>query len=74
VQRVDATGDLSVEVTVNGRRYKASVDPRRTLADFIRDDLGLTGTHLGCEHPGLGRGAFTAEDGVVARLVASAGE
>jgi aerobic-type carbon monoxide dehydrogenase small subunit (CoxS/CutS family) len=44
------TGDLSVEVTVNGRRHEASVDPRRTLADFIRDDLGLTGTHLGCEH------------------------
>jgi carbon-monoxide dehydrogenase small subunit len=39
-----------VELRVNGREYKAEVDPRRTLADFLREDLNLTGTHLGCEH------------------------
>jgi aerobic-type carbon monoxide dehydrogenase small subunit (CoxS/CutS family) len=39
-----------ITVTVNGRRRTASVEVRRTLADFLRDDLGLTGTHLGCEH------------------------
>jgi carbon-monoxide dehydrogenase small subunit len=37
-------------LTVNGARYETEVEPRRTLADAIRDDCGLTGTHLGCEH------------------------
>jgi carbon-monoxide dehydrogenase small subunit len=37
-------------LTVNGDRYETEVEPRRTLADAIRDDCGLTGTHLGCEH------------------------
>jgi carbon-monoxide dehydrogenase small subunit len=39
-----------VAVTVNGREFRRSVPPRLTLADFLRDELGLTGTHLGCEH------------------------
>ncbi|WP_028921863.1 (2Fe-2S)-binding protein [Pseudonocardia acaciae] len=39
-----------VRATVNGRAVHAEVPVRRTLADFLRDDLGLTGTHLGCEH------------------------
>jgi carbon-monoxide dehydrogenase small subunit len=39
-----------VQVTVNGRRYSAAVDVRKTLADFLREDCALTGTHLGCEH------------------------
>ncbi len=37
-------------VTVNGRRYERQVEPRLLLADFIRHELGLTGTHVGCEH------------------------
>ncbi|GAB3003241.1 (2Fe-2S)-binding protein [Amycolatopsis acidiphila] len=41
---------MNVEFTVNGTRHEADVEPRRTLADALRDDLGLTGTHLGCEH------------------------
>jgi carbon-monoxide dehydrogenase small subunit len=41
---------FDVELTVNGTSRKGSVEPRRTLADFLREDLGLTGTHLGCEH------------------------
>ena len=40
----------NIAVTVNGRRYEATVPVRVTLADFIRHQLGLTGTHLGCEH------------------------
>src|SRR5205085_8442339 len=36
--------------TVNGRRYEHEVEVRLTLADFLRHSLGLTGTHLGCEH------------------------
>src|SRR5262249_5108490 len=39
-----------VELTVNGERRRGLVDARRTLADFLREDCGLTGTHLGCEH------------------------
>ncbi|HDD56110.1 MAG: (2Fe-2S)-binding protein [Chloroflexota bacterium] len=40
--------DLSL--TVNGVSYQREVDPRRLLSDFLRHDLGLTGTHVGCEH------------------------
>jgi len=39
-----------VRVTVNGRTYGRTVEVRATLADFLRDDLDLTGTHVGCEH------------------------
>ena len=39
-----------VTVTVNGKRYERLVEPRRLLSDFIREDIGLTGTHVGCEH------------------------
>ena len=41
---------FQITVTVNGREYRRAVEPRLTLADFLREDLGLTGTHLGCEH------------------------
>ena len=39
-----------IDVTVNGSARHASVEPRLTLADFLRERCGLTGTHLGCEH------------------------
>jgi carbon-monoxide dehydrogenase small subunit len=39
-----------VQLTVNGNHRSASVPARRTLSDFLRHDLGLTGTHVGCEH------------------------
>jgi carbon-monoxide dehydrogenase small subunit len=42
--------ERKVRVTVNGRAYERTVEVRKTLADFLRDDLELTGTHLGCEH------------------------
>jgi carbon-monoxide dehydrogenase small subunit len=42
--------EVSVAVRVNGQERRASVEPRRTLADFVREQCGLTGTHLGCEH------------------------
>lgn len=41
---------MDITVTVNGRQYAASVEPRLLLSDFLRDTLGLTGTHVGCEH------------------------
>jgi carbon-monoxide dehydrogenase small subunit len=40
----------SVNLTVNGKPHAVSIEPRRTLADVLRDDCCLTGTHLGCEH------------------------
>jgi carbon-monoxide dehydrogenase small subunit len=42
--------EMSLNVTVNGDPVSRTVEVRRTLADFLRDDLFLTGTHLGCEH------------------------
>ena len=42
--------EIEVEVTVNGATRRARVEPRLTLADFLRENCGLTGTHLGCEH------------------------
>ena len=41
---------MDVGVTVNGRKYRASIEPRLLLSDFLRDTIGLTGTHVGCEH------------------------
>jgi carbon-monoxide dehydrogenase small subunit len=45
---------VTVELTVNGRKLKKTTEARRTLADFLREDLNLTGTHLGCEHGACG--------------------
>jgi carbon-monoxide dehydrogenase small subunit len=42
--------EVEISMTVNGTLRTGRVEPRRTLADFLRDDLALTGTHLGCEH------------------------
>jgi carbon-monoxide dehydrogenase small subunit len=39
-----------ITVTVNGRSYRRVVEGRRLLSDFLREDCGLTGTHVGCEH------------------------
>ena len=39
----------AIEITVNEKRYERLVEPRTSLADFLRDELGLSGTHLGCE-------------------------
>lgn len=56
----------NIAVMVNGKSYDRTVDTRRTLGDFIRLDLGLTGTHFGCEHGACG--ACTVRvDGVAVR-------
>jgi carbon-monoxide dehydrogenase small subunit len=44
------TAAIAIALTVNGEAVAAEVKPRLNLADFLRDDLGLTGTHVGCEH------------------------
>jgi aerobic-type carbon monoxide dehydrogenase small subunit (CoxS/CutS family) len=43
-------GRRSIRVNINGQWREGTVEPRRLLSDFIREDLGLTGTHVGCEH------------------------
>ena len=40
---------FEINVTINGKRYKRRVEARRLLVDFLRDELGLTGTHIGCD-------------------------
>ena len=42
--------DLDITLTVNGENVSERVEARKTLVDFLRDDLGLTGSHVGCEH------------------------
>jgi carbon-monoxide dehydrogenase small subunit len=44
------TEKLNITLTINGRDYAISVEPRKTLVDAIREDCGQTGTHIGCEH------------------------
>ena len=44
------SGKSDIALDINGRRYDLTIEARRLLADVIRDDCGLTGTHLGCEH------------------------
>jgi carbon-monoxide dehydrogenase small subunit len=41
---------FDLALTVNGTRHEQAVEPRTLLSDFLRHDLGLTGTHVGCEH------------------------
>ena len=41
---------VAIRLTVNGERREGRCEPRKLLADFLREDLGLTGTHIGCEH------------------------
>jgi aerobic-type carbon monoxide dehydrogenase small subunit (CoxS/CutS family) len=42
--------EVAVRVTVNGRAHEGRCPPRKLLVDFLREDLALTGTHVGCEH------------------------
>jgi aerobic carbon-monoxide dehydrogenase small subunit len=44
------TEKFDITLTINGRDYDIRVEPRKTLVDAIREDCGLTGTHIGCEH------------------------
>ena len=53
-------------VTINGEEVRESVEPRTTLVDFLRDQLGLTGSHVGCEH-GVCGACSVRVDGTVVR-------
>jgi aerobic-type carbon monoxide dehydrogenase small subunit (CoxS/CutS family) len=56
----------TIAVTVNGRVYERRVSTRKNLADFLREDIGLTGTHVGCEHGVCGACSLFV-DGVLLR-------
>lgn len=60
------TDVANVRVEVNGSSYEARVPSRRSLSDFLRGDLGLTGTHIGCEH-GVCGACTVILDGVAVR-------
>lgn len=60
------TKPVIVSLTVNGEPVSRDVEPRLTLADFLRDELGLKGTHVGCEH-GVCGACTLRIDGVMAR-------
>jgi carbon-monoxide dehydrogenase small subunit len=62
----DAGQTLSVTLTVNGRRYTRVVEPRMLLSDFLRHELKLSGTHVGCEH-GVCGACTVLHDGLPAR-------
>jgi carbon-monoxide dehydrogenase small subunit len=57
---------LDIALTVNGETVTERVEPRTSLVDFLRDDLGLTGSHVGCEH-GVCGACTVRVDGVIVR-------
>ncbi len=61
---MDPVRDISL--TVNGERVTARVEPRKSLVDFLRDDVGLTGSHVGCEH-GVCGACTVRLDGAIVR-------
>ena len=56
---------LTVDLVVNGETHSRDAEARRTLADFLREDLDLTGTHLGCEHGACGACTIIVDDAPV---------
>ena len=60
------TEKVNVLLRINGRDHEISVEPRKTLVDAIRDDCGLTGTHIGCEH-GFCGACTVRVDGAIVR-------
>jgi len=57
---------VKISLKVNGMRFEGEVEPRKTLADFLREDLGFTGVNLGCEH-GVCGACSVLLDGAVVR-------
>jgi carbon-monoxide dehydrogenase small subunit len=60
-----AEQSFNIELRVNGELIRERVEARKTLVDFLRDDLGLTGTHIGCEQGVCGACTVLLDDAVV---------
>jgi len=58
--------DMDITLTVNGEQVSERIEVRKTLVDFVREDLGLTGSHVGCEH-GVCGACTMRVDGVIVR-------
>jgi carbon-monoxide dehydrogenase small subunit len=56
------TKKVDIVLTINGQDYAIAIEPRRTLADAIREDCGQTGTHIGCEHGVCGACTVLVDD------------
>ena len=63
--RAEPQESLEITLTVNGERVARKVAARRHLVDFLREDLGLTGTHLGCEHGACGACTVRVDGAIV---------
>src|SRR5438128_11321707 len=66
MQRIKADTLTPITLRVNGHQYRAAIEPRMLLSDYLREDCGLTGTHLGCEH-GVCGACTVLVDGVAVR-------
>jgi carbon-monoxide dehydrogenase small subunit len=62
---MSVTGKFDITLNINGRDYTVQAEARRTLVDVIRDDCGLTGTHIGCEHGVCGACTIILDDEAV---------
>ena len=59
------SGHTQIRLTVNGDEVQESVEPRKTLVEFLREDLGLTGSHVGCEHGVCGACTLLVDGAIV---------
>ena len=59
------TDKMEITLNINGRNYAVAVEPRKTLADAIREDCELTGTHVGCEHGVCGACTVVIDQGAI---------
>ena len=59
------SGHIQIRLTVNGDEVQESVEPRKTLVEFLREDLGLTGSHVGCEHGVCGACTLLVDGAIV---------
>jgi 2-furoyl-CoA dehydrogenase 2Fe-2S iron sulfur subunit len=66
MRRVNRDEKARIHLTLNGRKHAAEAEPRLLLSDFLRQSLGATGTHVGCEH-GICGACTVLIDGVAAR-------
>lgn len=50
IKKVESKEKMKIQTIINGKSYEKEVEPRKLFSDFLREDVGLTGTHVGCEH------------------------